>query len=134
MNRSIPLLSFALLAGCASRAPGTQPEDMSAAQHERHAAGQEREAAADQRQYSASASTTHTDCPAAEAHTGTIEPCWTSRVNPTAEYARDAAEHRRIAAEHREASQALRDAEAHACVGIAGICIVLGKPSAQSVE
>lgn len=118
MIRPIFTVSLLFLANCASRAPGSRPEDMSASQHEAHAAGQEREASAHQSQYSASASTTHTDCSAAAARTDTIEPCWTSRENPTEEHLRMAEDHRRMAAEHREASQALRDAEARACVGI----------------
>ena len=118
MIRPVLSLSLLLLAGCASQAAGTHPEDMSAAQHDQHAAGQEREAAAHQSQFVASASTTQSGCSGAAAHTDTIEPCWTSRANPTEEHAREAAEHRRVAAEHRQASQALRDAESRACAGI----------------
>ncbi len=118
MTRRILWLCLAFLAGCASRAPGTQPGDMSASEHERHAAGHEREAAAHQSQFSASAATTHTSCPGAAARADEIGPCWTSRVNPTEAHQREADEHRRVAAQHREASQALRDAEARACVGI----------------
>ena len=106
------------LVGCASRAPGTHPHDMSAAEHEQHAAAESGEAVAHAQQYSSSAVATHTTCSAGEARTEIIEPCWTSRVNPTEAHLRAAEEHRRAAAQHREASQALRDAEARACAGL----------------
>lgn len=44
--------------------------------------------------------------------------CWTPDRNPTAEHLAIAEQHRKMAADHRAASQALRDAEARACVGI----------------
>jgi hypothetical protein len=45
-------------------------------------------------------------------------PCWSSTVNPTAAHVAEAERHRKLAAEHRAASQALRDAEARACIGL----------------
>jgi len=44
--------------------------------------------------------------------------CWTPLVNPAARQLKEAKRLRRLAAQHRAASQALRAAEAHACVGI----------------
>jgi hypothetical protein len=107
---------------CATTSPGTKPDDMSAAQHEReaqaHAAMAEQHAA----QYQPAAAATGERCRAGvgegpSADTGEV--CWTSVANPTETHLRQAEQHRRQAAEHRAASAALRDAEARACIGIA---------------
>lgn len=45
--------------------------------------------------------------------------CWGSETNPTAEHLQEAERHRKMAADHRAGAQALREAEARACGGIA---------------
>jgi hypothetical protein len=113
-------VSFAILGACAGT-PGTQPHEMSAARHEAMAEQAERGAALHQAQYDAGASETTAHCGRTNftVATGVATPaCWTSTRNPTAEHMEQASELRRIAAEHRTASEALRDAEARACVGV----------------
>jgi hypothetical protein len=44
--------------------------------------------------------------------------CWTSVTNPTAENLEEANKHHAVAVEHLAASQALRAAEAKACIGV----------------
>jgi len=100
----------ALMFGCAAD-PGTQPHDMSAAQHEAMAKQEE------------TAGETHAEQhdPNAKAATQTCSGkggCWTSVSNPTAQHGEDAEKHRKLAKEHRAASAALVSAEASACAGI----------------
>jgi hypothetical protein len=52
-----------------------------------------------------------------DAQVGSVDPCWTSRVNPTEQSKKDAEMHRRLAAEHRAAA-AIRDAEQESCTGV----------------
>lgn len=114
MARSILIVTFAV--ACSSSTPGARPHGMSVAQHERAVKEHGDHADAHRGDYEPGARAKTTRC-------GPSEPplpiCWTSVENPTAEHLREAAEHRRHAADHRAASAALRDAEAHACVGIA---------------
>jgi hypothetical protein len=107
--------------GCAT--PGTRPHDMSTAEHEQAAAREDEAAKQHATRYDPASSEEQIRCkslgptagsPALASH----GPCWKSRVNPTEEHERAAERHRQIAAEHRAASQALRAAEAQACVGI----------------
>jgi hypothetical protein len=105
------------LAACTSTTPGARPHDMSAEQHEAMAAREEAAAAEDRRHFDPGATEERRRCRNAGRVGGFI--CWSSTVNPTERHMRDAEEHRRRAAEHRAAAQALRDAEARACVGIA---------------
>jgi hypothetical protein len=86
---------------------------MSAAQHEAMAARAEQSAKVQAAQFDPNASIEHTRC-GSRAY-----PCWSSTVNPTASHLAEADRHRELAAKHRAASQALRDAEAQACVGLA---------------
>jgi hypothetical protein len=102
-----------VVASCAST-PGAQPHDMSAAQHEAMAAAEADAAAAHAAQYEPQASAPDPCIGGAKAYGG----CWTSRRNPTAEHLDEAKKHEKMAADHRAASQALRDAEARACVGV----------------
>lgn len=44
--------------------------------------------------------------------------CWTT-TNPTSQHLDEAKRHQKMAADHRASSQALRDAEARSCAGIA---------------
>lgn len=115
MTRSLLLVSFA--AACSSTTPGTRPHDMGAAQHEAAAREHERAAEAHRGQYEPDARAPTSHCHGISVTAPAI--CWTSIENPTAEHLRAAEKHRRRAAEHRAASQALRDAEARACTGIA---------------
>jgi hypothetical protein len=82
------LMCFAVVSGCA--AAGTQPHEMSAAEHEARA----------------------------EHPCGTDTPCWTTANRPTPMDSQRAVIDRQSAAEHRAAAKALRDAEAQACAGL----------------
>jgi len=100
----------ALVLGCAAD-PGTQPHDMSAAQHEAMANQEQQAAQGHEAQHDPTATTESKQC-------GGRGGCWTSISNPTAQHTKDAADHRDLAAKHRAASTTLKDAEARACVGI----------------
>lgn len=119
------LLPFTALACGAPQTPGANPHDMSSAQHLSMASQEEAEAAAHGSRFDPSQSTTHRACSGvsggASRGSGVISTrkCWTSVTNPTAQHLEHEAQHARAAADHRAASQALRDAEARACVGIA---------------
>jgi hypothetical protein len=102
---------MALAIGCGG-SQGTEPHDMSAAQHESAAGAEEAAAEGHAEQYDTEATSTTTRC-AAERGV-----CWTSTSNPTQKHEQDAAKHREHAEQHRAASKALRDAEAQACAGI----------------
>ena len=104
----------AALAGCGP-APGTQPHDMSAAQHQAMARGEEQSAAGHAAQFDPAAKVERSGCGLAS-RAG--EACWSSVSNPTAAHLAEVDRHRKLAAEHRAASQALRDAEAVACLGL----------------
>lgn len=104
-------LVLASIFGCSPA--GTQAHDMSAAQHQAAANQEEAEAAEHAAQHDPNASETQTRCTGGKGRV-----CWTQSVNPTQEHAGSAEEHHELAAKHRAASQALRDAEASACVGI----------------
>jgi hypothetical protein len=84
---------------------------MSASQHEAMAEEAQQTAELHAGQYDAGASVEVKRCARGN--------CWTSVQNPTAEHLEEAAKYRKMAADHRAASQALRDAEARACVGLA---------------
>ena len=100
----------ALLFACAAD-PGTQPHDMSAAQHEAMAKQEENASASHEAQHDPNATTSTTQC-------GGKGGCWTSTSNPTAQHAEDAKHHHELAQKHRAASAALASAETSACVGI----------------
>jgi hypothetical protein len=108
-------IATVLAAGCAGT-PGAKPHDMSVAGHEQAAADAEAAAQQHAKQYDATASVDRDWCPAAR-NDPTLVSCWTS--NPTKEHRVEAERMRKAAADHRAASQALRDAEASACAGIA---------------
>jgi hypothetical protein len=99
------------LVGCA--APGTAPQDMSAAQHEAMAKQEDTAAAGHEAQHDPNASTATEHCPR-----GQSSPCWTTTANPTEKHASDAESHKELAAKHRAAAGALTQAEAQACAGI----------------
>lgn len=98
---------------CAS-AEGTEPHDMSAAGHEAAAGAEETAAAEHEAQYDSAAQGERVQCGVGHARV-----CWTSTVNPTEPHSEEAARHLELAAQHRAASEALRNAEASACAGIA---------------
>jgi hypothetical protein len=96
--------------GCAAD-PGTQPHDMSAAQHEAMAKNEESAAAGHAEQHDPGATKATEVCPSKGG-------CWTSTSNPTAQHGDDAKHHHELAAKHRAAAAALTDAEKGACGGI----------------
>jgi hypothetical protein len=100
----------ALMFGCAAD-PGTQPHDMSQAQHEAMAKQEDQASEAHAEQHDPDAKQTKTTC------TGKGG-CWTSVSNPTAQHSADAEKHHELAKKHRAASAALASAEASACVGM----------------
>ena len=105
-------LALLFLVGCATRAPGTRPQDMSGAAHEAAAEHHDREAGSHSMQ---------SDSDAAEAYhctAGTGQVCWSPGAGRTEVHQTDSQQHKLVAAQHREASQALRDAEARACAGV----------------
>jgi hypothetical protein len=99
---------------CAST-QGAKPHDMSAEQHEAAAVAEETTAGQHQAQFDPEAGERETRCigphPASQ-------PCWSSLKNATEAHRKEAAEHAHAAADHRAGSQALKDAEARACVGV----------------
>lgn len=113
---SLNLAIAASLFGCATA--GSAPHDMSAAQHAAAAANHDVEASSHATEYQSAARETRARCIAPAASAGVGEFCWTSEINPTASHLAEVERHRRMAAEHRASSQALRDAEARACVGL----------------
>ncbi len=113
MNSSIIALAAsaaALVLGCAAD-PGTQPHDMSQAQHEAMAQQEDKAATEHAEQHDPNATEAKTQCPGKGA-------CWTSISNPTAQHADDAKKHHELAQKHRAAAAALSSAEASACAGI----------------
>lgn len=94
--------------GCATT--GTNPHDMSVAEHEQAARQEDDKAARHRAQYDRDA--WRTDGTACSTY------CFNTWSNPTSEHAREARQRRVAAAKHRSASQALRDAEARGCDGI----------------
>jgi hypothetical protein len=110
------LSGLLLLISCSSSTPGARPHDMSAARHEQTARDEEQAATAHGGAYDPAARTERKECRSTMPRPPI---CWTTVENPTADHLRAAEEHRRRAADHRAASAALRNAEAHACAGIA---------------
>jgi hypothetical protein len=113
---AVPILP---IVACVSSTPGAQPHDMSSAQHEAMAANEDKTAQVHTTQYVPDASIKGERCRrGGSGRDGDTATCWTSVTNPTAEHLEDAKKHEKMAADHRAASQALRDAEAGACVGL----------------
>jgi hypothetical protein len=114
---SLPLVLA--LTGCAST-PGANPHDMSAAQHDAMARRAERGAAEHQRQYEMGTEPDALRCtPAQGGALGGAGLCWSSLHDPSIRHAEQADQLLKAAADHRAASQALRDAEAASCRGVA---------------
>lgn len=113
MNHSYTTLAAsisALILGCAAD-PGTQPHDMSQAQHEAMASQEEQAEQGHEAQHDPNATTSTTHCSGKGG-------CWTSVSNPTAKHSEDAKKHHELAQKHRAASAALASAESSACAGI----------------
>ncbi|HKP64188.1 MAG TPA: hypothetical protein VJV78_45945 [Polyangiales bacterium] len=105
---------FVMLAVSAcAHSSGTDPHEMSAAQHEAAATREQEQGAAHAAQHDPNATMEQTECPSGER---TV--CWTKTVNPTAGHIKSSDEHTQLAAQHRAASQTLRTAEATACAGL----------------
>lgn len=118
--RASALFFIAVAAGsaaCASTTPGAHPHDMSAAQHAAMAENEAKTGELHAGQYDPKALKESKGC-SSNARVDLAGACWTSTSNTTQEHLDDAKKHRKMAADHRAASQALRDAEARACVGI----------------
>jgi hypothetical protein len=112
--RTFVISATALLVACAST-PGARPHDMSAEQHEAAAAAEESRAGQHHAQFDPEASERETRCIGPHPSS---QPCWSSLKNSTEGHRKEAEEHARAAADHRAGSQALKDAEARACVGV----------------
>jgi hypothetical protein len=100
----------ALMLACAAD-PGTQPHDMSQAQHEAMATQEDKAAEGHADQHDPTAATETKQCAGKGG-------CWTSVSNPTAQHSEDAKKHHELAQKHRAASAALASAETSACSGI----------------
>lgn len=107
---SLSIAVPALLLACAAD-PGTQPHDMSTAQHEAMAKNEDAAATGHAEQHDPNATKTTTTCSGKGG-------CWTSVSNPTAQHSEDAQHHRELAQKHRAASAALVEAEKNACAGL----------------
>ena len=90
---------------------------MSAAHHDSMAASETTAASVHGAEYNPGAFVRTERC-GARSGGGYDTGCWTSVTNATAEHLDEAKKHHQMAADHRAASQALRDAEARACVGL----------------
>ena len=111
--------SAALGGACAPR--GTTPHEMSVAGHEAAARREEGAAMTHRALYDPSIAESYQRCAGGPA--GARLPsydlnCWTALRNPTADHVRMAEQHRKLAVLHRAAAEALREAEARACVGV----------------
>ena len=114
MTRFSYVLLSMLAAACAATS-GTAPHDMGAAEHERAAAVEEKHSRTGARieEYLER-------CARGSLATEPGAPCWTAGRDPAAEARRASERQLQLAAVHRASAQALHDAEAGACVGIAG--------------
>ena len=116
-HRNLLCIALFAVSACAST-PGARPLDMSASSHDAEARAHEGEAAAHAARFDSSAGEPRTRC-LPNRVAGADVPCWTREENPTKEHLEHEADHKKMAADHRAAAQALRDAEARACGGIA---------------
>ena len=110
------LLAFSFAVSCGATTDA-RPHDMSANAHASAAAAEASAAAAHSAQYAPGRTVVTKRCGGITRAVG--EPCWVTEENPTREHLDEAERHARMAADHRAASQALRDAEARACAGLA---------------
>ena len=111
----------AFLAGCASTNKPGAGVHLSSAEHEAIAVSEETQAQEHRARYDPRLTRVEEHCsPGGAWHraAGDDAECWTDTVNPTSAELVEAKKHERTAATHRAASQALRDAEARACLGV----------------
>lgn len=107
-----PLLGLGLWLGACGAAPGTRPDDMSAAQHRQMAAAEERKAERHEAHYDPSEEVTMRTA-GTNAQGDVI---YAPRVyNPTRSHLHIAGQHRRHAEEHRAAARALEKFEQEQC-------------------
>jgi len=108
-------VGVALLASCASS--GTEPNAMTAGQHEAAAKSEEQAAKEHPAQYDPSQAVLPTiNCPFSAGLN--CYRAWTSVESPTERHLAEGKRHAELAAQHRAASQALRDAETRSCKNV----------------
>jgi len=110
---ALSILPLAWALSACAHAAGTQPHEMSVAEHEQAAIQEDTQAAQHAAQVDPSAKETQERCTPGKGRV-----CWTVTSNPTAGHQDQAAQHSELAAQHRAASTALADAETRACVGL----------------
>lgn len=116
------ILGGTFVSACASA--GTEPQAMTAGQHQSAATSEEQAAAGHQTQYDPSAKEARRG-PSPGAYSGCIaytssncDVRWRSEGNPTDEHRKQAEVHKKVAEKHRAAAKALVDAEKRFCSGI----------------
>jgi len=110
-------VGVALLASCASS--GTEPNAMTAGQHEAAAKSEEQAAKEHNAQFDPSQYVYIPPTIACPFYTGaSCYRSWTSVTNPTERHLAEGKEHAYLAIQHRAASQELREAEARACKNV----------------
>lgn len=119
MRFIVPSLALAALA-CSScaLAKSPQPTDVAITQQRRAAAENERIADTAAAHYDPQATTRTGGCATASPGGDANVNCWSSEVNPTAEYLKKAQHYRALAGKQRAESEELRQAEAKACAGV----------------
>lgn len=112
MNSRTILASIipALMVACGG-SQGTQPHDMSMAEHQAAARNEDQASQGHSAQYNPAATETKQVC-------GKAQVCWTSIQNPTEQHKQDADRHHELAMKHRAAAGALVAAENESCAGI----------------
>ena len=116
-EQSASLLALAaavLVVSCAGAAPGTRPDEMSAADHTRASHAHEAQAQRHEARYDPSATTTRDSHPAV-ASRSPVEITTTHTSNPTSGEHAEAVEQHEVAQDHAAAAQTLRDFEAVEC-------------------
>lgn len=104
------LLIVVFVAGCASQAPGTRPDAMSASEHRAHARAHESAAEQHQAQYDPDAEVRQSGSPTTSEFEYDIK-----TYNPTASHRYKAEDEREIAREHRTAARTLESYTAAEC-------------------
>jgi hypothetical protein len=108
--KNVFVISLAIGTAACGGSQGTNPQDMSAAQHEQSAGAEMTASAQHAAQYDPDAVQQTTRC------AKTV--CWTADANPTKEHYEDFQKHRELAAKHRAAAESLRVAEQRECAGL----------------
>ena len=97
--------------GCASQAPGTQPDDMSASEHKRHAEKHEQKSQKHQDKYDPKARSSYEKAPLDP----TTDIYIIETYNPTERHKSHAKQHQRHADQHQQAAQKLLSYEEKHC-------------------